>query len=182
MAKLDIIIGPMFAGKSTFLIKQIRLLKILNKKYLVVKPSIDIRYNLDNIVSHNMESEQCISLELLKDIFNYELNEIDTIFIDEAQFFQDLKETVLILLEKYYKNIYIVGLDGDFNRNKFGQILDLIPYSDSCEKIQSLCKICLDGTRGIFTKRLNNNNSQNLIGSSDLYMSVCREHYLQDYA
>ena len=75
-------------------------------------------------------------------------------------------------------NVFIVGLDGDFNRNKFGEILDLIPYADTCTKIHSLCKICKDGTPGIFSKRINNCKDQTQIGANDTYIPVCRQHYL----
>lgn len=176
-SRLDIVIGPMFAGKSSYLIKQIRLLKVLEKKYIVIKPQLDNRYSQNNVVSHNMDEEPCLTLNHINNIFEYNLNNIHTIFIDEAQFFDDLKNTVLELIENYNINIFIVGLDGDFNRNKFGEILDLIPYSDRCEKISSLCKICKDGTPGIFSKRIVNNTNQTLIGANDSYISVCREHY-----
>jgi thymidine kinase len=178
MAKLDIVIGPMFAGKSSHLIKQIRLMKVLKKKYIVIKPLLDSRYSANDVVSHNMEKEPCLCLDILSNIFNQDLHDISMICIDEAQFFPDLKENVIKLVEEYNINIFIVGLDGDFNRNKFGQIIDLIPFSDSCIKITSLCQLCLDGTPGIFSKRLTESNEQNLIGSSETYMSVCRKHYL----
>ena len=53
MATLDIIIGPMFAGKSCELIRRIRLLKVLKKEYIVIKPKIDNRYAESFIQSHN---------------------------------------------------------------------------------------------------------------------------------
>ena len=66
MAHLDIIIGPMFAGKSCELIRRIRLLKVLKKEYIVIKPKIDNRYdNLTDssmIISHNFDKEHCIQL------------------------------------------------------------------------------------------------------------------------
>jgi hypothetical protein len=58
--KLELIIGPMFSGKSTELIRKIRVIKSINKKILVIKPKIDNRYKLNRIVSHNQESEDCI--------------------------------------------------------------------------------------------------------------------------
>jgi thymidine kinase len=177
-AKLDIIIGPMFAGKSSLLIKKIRLLNVLEKKYLVIKPIFDNRYSSDNIVSHDMVKEKCLALKNINNIFNYNIIDINTIFIDEAQFFTNLVETVLRLVEENNINVFIVGLDGDSNRCKFGEILDLIPYSDTCQKINSLCKVCKDGTLAIFSKRISNIDSQKLIGAEDLYISVCRKHYL----
>jgi thymidine kinase len=179
MAVLDIIIGPMFAGKSCELIKRIRLLKVLQKKYIVVKPSIDVRYCDNMIVSHNFEKENCITLDKLEDIYKKcSLNNVQTVLIDEGQFFDDLKIVVLQLVENYNINVVISGLDGDSNRNKFGQILDLIPCADSCIKVNAYCMKCLDGTNAPFTFRKSDNEKQVLIGASDQYMPLCREHYM----
>ncbi len=185
MANLDIIIGPMFAGKSCELIRRIRLLKVLKKEYIVIKPKIDNRYdNLSDskmIVSHNFDKEHCIVLEKLNSIlsFSMDLTDINTIFIDEAQFFDDLVEVVKELVDSYKINVVITGLDGDSNRNKFGHILDLIPFCNSCTKINAACIMCLDGTPAPFSYRNKNTSSEQvLIGASDTYMSLCRHHYL----
>jgi thymidine kinase len=184
MTYLDIIIGPMFAGKSCELIRRIRLLKVLKKDYMVVKPKIDNRYdNLTDssmIVSHNLDKEHCIQLNKLEEIYSYELVNIDTIFIDEGQFFEDLVNVVKNLVELYKINVVVTGLDGDSNRNKFGHILDLIPFCNSCTKINAACIKCLNGTPAPFSyRKQNNNKEQILIGAADSYMSLCREHYLE---
>jgi thymidine kinase len=180
MGSLELIIGPMFAGKSCELFRKIRILKVLNKSYIIIKPKIDTRDKCDMIVSHNSDMESCYNLSELKDIYNMlDIINIETIFIDEGQFFSDLKEIVLELVEKYNKNIIIAGLDGDFNRGIFGHILDLIPYSDKCIKLSAMCLKCKDGTPGIFSHRLATTNEQICIGASDKYISVCRKHYLE---
>ena len=181
MAELHLIIGPMFAGKSCELIRRIRLLKVLKKNYLVIKPIIDNRYENEMIVSHNYDKEHCISLNKLNDILNLSniKNNIDTVFIDEGQFFPDLKDTVIYLVEALHINVIVSGLDGDSNRNKFGSILDLIPYSNTCTKINAACILCLDGTPAPFSFRNANIDDQILIGSTDKYMSLCRAHYLE---
>jgi thymidine kinase len=179
MANLDIIIGPMFAGKSCELIRRIRLLKVLKKEYIVIKPSIDNRYDSTMIVSHNFDKEHCIVLNKMIEIENHNLNNINTIFIDEAQFFDDLVVIVKLLVDKYKINVVVTGLDGDSNRNKFGHILDLIPYCNSCTKINAACIMCLDGTPAPFSHRVNQSAEQVLIGSTDSYMSLCRSHYLE---
>ena len=193
MANLDIIIGPMFAGKSCELIRRIRLLKVLKKDYIVIKPKIDNRYdNLYDsmIVSHNFDKEHCCVLEKLEHIFNNNLDNINTIFIDEGQFFDDLVSIVKILVEHHKINVVITGLDGDSNRNKFGHILDLIPFCNTCTKINAACIMCLDGTPAPFSfRKINNNDNNNhtdnyhtdqiLIGAGDSYMSLCRKHYLE---
>ena len=185
MANLDIIIGPMFAGKSCELIRRIRLLKVLKKEYIVVKPKIDNRYDnhfdSNMIVSHNFDKERCVVLDKMSQIYSTstDLKNIDTIFIDEGQFFEDLVEVVKKLVEDYHINVVVTGLDGDSNRNKFGHILDLIPFCNTCTKINAACIMCLDGTPAPFSYRTTPYNlNQIFIGAGDSYMSLCRKHYI----
>ena len=74
------------------------------------------------------------------------------------------------------KKIYICGLDGDFERKKFGTILDLIPLCDKVTKLTSLCSICKNGTPGIFSMRLTHETDQTVVGSEN-YIPVCRKCY-----
>ena len=99
----------------------------------------------------------------------------EVILINEAQFFNDLYETVVDMLREK-KQVYISGLDGDFERKKFGRILDLIPLCDKVTKLKSLCSLSKNGTSGIFSLRLSPEKVQTLIGS-DNYIPVCRKCY-----
>jgi thymidine kinase len=176
-SKLELIIGPMFSGKSTELIKRIRLLKIINKKVIVIKPLIDNRYISNKITSHDFDSADCYVLSCLSEINNDTLKEYDTIIIDEGQFFNDLKSTILFWIDNFNVNIIIAGLDGDFQRNPIGQILELIPYSDKCKKLNSFCNMCKDGTQAPFTFRINKSINKVLVGGAESYMPLCRNHY-----
>ena len=179
MTNLEIIIGPMYSGKSGELIKKVRLCKVLNKKYLIIKPKIDDRYSENKIVSHNLDSEDCIVLDNLTDIYTHLIPNLNSIFIDEAQFFNNLKITVLDLVETHKINVILCGLDGDFKRQKFGEILDLIPCCTSCIKKTALCLMCNDGTEALFSHRICKSDKQILVGEKNEYMSVCRAHYLK---
>jgi len=174
--KLELIIGPMFSGKSTEIIRRIRLLKIINKKIIVIKPNIDNRYHETKITSHNFESADCIVLPCLNDL-NIDITNYDTIIIDEAQFFNDLKSVVINWLENYNIDIIITGLDGDFEKNPIGQILELIPHAEKCKKINSLCNLCNDGTEGCFSFRKVESKNKILVGGVESYIPVCRKHY-----
>jgi thymidine kinase len=99
----------------------------------------------------------------------------DVILINEGQFFSDLYETVQDMLN-YEKKVYVCGLDGDFERKKFGSILDLIPFCDKITKLTSLCSICRDGTAAIFSMRLTDEKEQTVVGSTN-YIPVCRKCY-----
>lgn len=179
LAKLELIIGPMFSGKSTEIIRRIRLLKSIGKEssILVIKPKIDNRYNDNKITSHNFEVSDCITLDTLSEVYKkIDLSHIENIVIDEGQFFPDLIDCVIDFVEKRNINVVVSGLDGDYKRQPIGKILHLIPYSSSCIKLNSLCAICKNGEVAPFTKRLVNSEETVLIGGKESYIPVCRKH------
>jgi thymidine kinase len=108
----------------------------------------------------------------------FDCSQYDTILINEGQFFSDLYENVLDYVEKFNKEVYVFGLDGDFLRNKFGDILDLIPYSNTVEKLSALCANCRNGTLGNFSYRLSKEMEQMVIGADDIYKPLCRNCYI----
>jgi thymidine kinase len=125
----------------------------------------------------------CIFAENIGSIWNDskhkfydDLHNADVILINEGQFFDDLFKTVLEMVEVKHKKVYICGLDGDFLRNKFGQLTDLIPYCDKLTKLQSLCSVCKNGKKAIFSHRKTQETSQIVIGA-DNYMPLCRNCY-----
>ena len=179
MGKLELIIGPMFSGKSTELIGHIRMMKVINAKYIVIKPKIDTRYEANKIVSHNKDSECCVTVNDLNEITDDKIIDCKYLVIDEGQFIKNLKSKVLYWVEKLNKHVIVSGLDSDFQRKPIGEILDLIPYADMYKKKTALCKICNDNTPALFSHRiLNENKDQILIGTNDIYIPLCRSHYL----
>ena len=174
---LEMIIGPMFSGKSTEIIRKIRLLRSIDNKILVIKPLIDNRYICDKITTHNYESVDCIIINNLSEISEDQIKNLNTIVIDEGQFFNDLFNIIKKWLNTYNIHIIIAGLDGDFQQKPIGDILKLIPLSDKCIKLNSLCNICKDGTKAPFSFRLDESKKSILVGGSDKYIPLCRTHY-----
>ena len=187
---LEIILGGMYAGKTSRLVEIYKQCVFCNITVAVINHSIDIRYDdLDNefLSTHDQIKIPCIKTNLLFDtmahgqdnIFNSKLSILSrqVILINEGQFFPDLEEFVKLLLTQR-KHIYVCGLDGDFERKKFGQIIDLIPLCDKVTKLTSLCSICKNGTPGIFSKRISTETKQTVVGS-DNYIPVCRNCYLK---
>lgn len=179
IGKLDLIIGPMFSGKSSEIIKRIRNFKMSNKKYIVIKPSIDNRYDLNKIISHDNDSETCVMVNDITLVTDEQIENYDIIIIDEGQFFENLKDKVLYWVEKLNKYIIIGGLDGDFLRNPIGDIIKLIPYADDYVKLKAMCTHCTDGTKAIFSHKLKNKSEIIEIGEYNLYVPLCRKHYLE---
>lgn len=175
---IELIIGPMYSGKSTELMRRCMRYKAVGCNILVINHVIDTRCN-DEIATHNDYKMKAIKVSNLCEIPNnilYSGNHV--IAIDEAQFFDDLKDFIIEHENTLKTNVLISGLDGDFKKNKFGQVLDLIPYSNSVTKLNSLCMICCNGTLAPFTKRMSNIEEQILVGKSESYKSVCRTCFL----
>lgn len=171
---LEIILGPMYSGKSTRLVEVYNQCKFCDIPVTAINHTIDNRYDDELLSTHDKIKIPCIKTDNLRDILPTITS--DVILINEGQFFPDLYEAVVDMLENG-KQVYVCGLDGDFERKKFGDILDLIPLCDKVTKLTSLCSICKDGTPGIFSLRLTNDKEQTVVGSEN-YIPVCRSCYI----
>lgn len=193
---LELILGSMFSGKSTRLVEIYNQCKFCDIPVVAVNHDIDNRYDEEpSMVTHDKTKIPCIKTNMLKNIWNPELKGLSdetglisqasanclitkyskVILINEGQFFDDLFDVVNNMVN-HGKQVYICGLDGDFERKKFGQMLDLIPLCDKVTKLTSLCSICKNGTPGIFSMRLTSETAQTVVGSEN-YIPVCRRCY-----
>ena len=178
---LTIVLGPMFSGKSSYLLTSIRKYKELNWPTYIITSNLDKRYTTESkIVNHNQEYVLAdVSVNMLKTIHDKkEYLEAKLLIIEEAQFFPDLVEFVLEAVEVYEKHVIIAGLDGDASRKPFGSLLELIPYADTIVKLKALCKKCRDGTEALFTSKKTPDIATVDIGGSDKYEALCRKHYI----
>lgn len=174
MGKLNLILGPMYSGKTSTLISRYLRYKVAGKKCLLIKYKDDNRYCEDKIVTHNLIQEDAFSCTNLSE-YDSLVNDYDIILIDEIQFYKDSS----IYCDKWANDGKIVeasGLNGDFKRKPFEQISLLIPLCDSISHLTAVDKE--NGQDAPFTARLGSQSSQTLIGGDDLYKAVCRENYI----
>jgi thymidine kinase len=181
MGYLELITGPMFSGKTSVLIEQYNEhITMYNKNDIIaINYDKDIRYGSNKIISHNGLSIDCISINELSELsenftLNRKLESAKYIFINEAQFFKNLKSWVLFMIETHDKNIVLCGLDSDYKREKFGEILDLVPHADKITKLCGTCTKC--SCKSIYTHRISDETEQEVIGV-DNYIPVCRKCY-----
>lgn len=180
---IQLYIGPMFAGKTSAALQLIDTLTRQKKVFLCITSNLDKRYGEEQIINHNLKGHPATAVgRLLPLIDSTNFLEASHIIIDEAHFFPDLKEFVLLTAETYNKNVTCVGLDGDSNRKPFGEIMDLIPYCDSVTKFKANCRLCnnIAGPQrtAIFTHRIIDNPQQVCVGGTGQYESLCRRHYI----
>lgn len=176
---IRLILGPMFASKSTELIKIANRYKSIGKNILVINHFFNNRYNTNTISTHDKRSfDDCIILEKLYDMIN-KYHDIfiksDIILIEEIQFFEDAHNFVVECADKYNKDVIAVGLVATYERTPFDNISKLIPQAEEITKLSALCMQCADGTLGNFTRR--KVKEGDMIGGKDKYETVCRKHY-----
>ena len=176
---LDLILGPMFSGKTSKLLEIYKQCKFCNIPVLVINHAIDVRYTPDMLSTHDNQNIPC---EFINDLISFwksnDNENIQVVLINEGQFFENLFEAVELMLNEK-KKVYVCGLDGDFKRKKFGEILDLIPICDKVYKLQSLCALCKNGEKGIFSLRVTEDTGQTLVGVEN-YKPVCRNCYIKN--
>lgn len=171
---LDLILGPMFSGKTSLLIDKYYT-HHLSSRLLVINHLSDDRYTSSPMmVAHNQASIPCILTDSLSEL-DINMDEYDRIMINEGQLFPDLYKFVMKQVYENKKYVWVAGLDGDYLRKPFGQIQQLIPHADYVIKLQGKCSICKK-MPSIFTLRTSDETEQILIGT-DQYKPVCRVCY-----
>lgn len=180
---LEIILGPMFAGKTTEIIRRHRRLTTIGEKVLLVNHASNTRNDpmAQSISSHNNSHTQgspVLAVYLISQIFQQQraYDEAGTIIIDEGQFFEDLEENVLRMVENDGKRVIVSGLIVDARRQPFGDIRKLIGHADKVDVLYALCSVCKNGTPGIYSHK--KHRCAQTIGGSELYQTLCRRHYL----
>ncbi|GIX68867.1 thymidine kinase, cytosolic [Caerostris extrusa] len=174
--QIQVIFGPMFSGKTTELIRRLRRYQIAKHKCLIVKYAKDVRYDADNIATHDRQCLSAVCATTLTDLKSVASN-YSVIGIDEGQFFPD---TVSFAEEMANsgKIVIVAALDGTFQRKAFGDILQLVPLAESVIKLTAVCMLCFD--EASFTKRIGTETQVEVIGGTDKYMAVCRKCYKLD--
>ena len=178
---LKIILGCMFSGKTTEIFREYRRHTSCAFECLLINHLSDKRYtnNEEKISSHDGIIVNSINIgDKLFDFFKKEsyLSRYEVVFINEGQFFEDLYKFVDYVVNKKNKKVYVCGLDGDFQRKKFGSLLDIIPLADDVIKIKAICTEC-KSKDAIFTHRISQEKTQTIIGGSESYKPLCRSCY-----
>ena len=175
---LHLILGPMFSGKTTELIRIYNKYTACGIKCLMINHSYDTRYsNEGHVTSHSRGQIKSLNINRLQDLIENDACEHDVILINEGQFFPDLYEVVKMLVDNQKKHVFVCGLDGDFKREKFGQILDLIPLCDNVVKLKAVCQNCKKSD-AIYTYRKTNDTQQTIVAEKDMYSALCRNCYI----
>jgi thymidine kinase len=173
---IEVICGSMFSGKTEELIRRLKRAKIANLKVEIFKPSLDVRFHEQNIVSHDENAIPSIPISKSEEILSL-ATDVDVIGIDEAQFFDNQLPEICDRLASRGIRVIVAGLDMDYLAMPFGQIPNLLAKADYITKLHAICVRC--GNIANYSYRKSKKDDQVLIGEKDLYEPRCRNCYLK---
>lgn len=178
---IEIITGPMFAGKSEELIRRIRTLSYAHKKIVCFKPAIDDRYDTVAIASHDGEKLDAIPISSADEILEHVLPDSEVVGIDEIQFFSNEIISICEQLADRGVRVIAAGLDTDFKGEPFGPVPELLARAEFVSKLSAACTIC--GCAATRTQRLIDGKPAKyddpviLVGAKESYQARCRKHH-----
>ena len=176
---IELVIGPMYSGKSEELIRRLKRAKIAKQNIVVFKPQIDNRYSKKDVVSHSGDSIEAIPIDNSNQIYDYIDDKTQVVGIDEVQFFDDIVVDVAIDLANQGIRVITAGLDMDFKGEPFGPTPRLLAVSEFVDKIQAICSVC--GQPATRSQRLINgqpagyNDPIIQVGAVESYEARCRK-------
>ena len=176
---LETIVGAMFAGKTSELLKRILWAEHQGNRILVIKSKIDNRYSEGLISTHNNLTHDCFpmnSWENVKSNFNLSKENYDILFMDEIQFMVP-NETIDNVEEVLQKGIDVVcaGLDQDSRGKPWETSSLLLGLADKITKIYGFCNVC--GLEATKTFRKASGGKRTQVGASDIYEPRCLKHW-----
>ena len=176
---LETIVGAMFAGKTSELLKRILWAKHQNKKILVIKPIVDNRYSEKLIITHNNLSHECYAMKNWQETnkeFILKKRNYDVVFLDEVQFMEPSQtiENVELMLNAGI-NVVCAGLDQDSRGKPWETSSFLLGLSDKITKIYGFCNVC--GFEATKTYRKVEGGARTQVGAANIYEPRCLKHW-----
>lgn len=172
VGSIEVIAGSMFSGKTEELIRRLKRAIIAKQKVEIFKPAIDVRYSVNEVVSHDENSIRSTPVDHSSNILLLS-SDVDTIGIDEAQFFDKGLIEVVTKLANMGMRIVVAGLDMDFRGDPFGPMPGLMAIADHVTKVHAICVRC--GSIAQFSHRLSDKEQVVLLGEKDIYEPICRD-------
>lgn len=174
VGSIEVVCGSMFSGKTEELIRRLKRATFAKQRVEIFKPAIDVRYAVEDVVSHDENSIPCTPIENSGNLLML-CNDVDVVGIDEAQFLDKGLATICQELANNGTRVIVAGLDMDFLGKPFGPIPSLCALADHVTKLHAICVKC--GALAQFSHRLVSNEKTVMLGEKDEYEPLCRSCY-----
>ncbi len=168
---IEVICGSMFSGKTEELIRRLKRAQFAKQRVEIFKPSLDVRYNQDKVVSHDANEIMSTPVPAAANI-PILADGCEVVGIDEAQFFDDEIVRVCNDLANKGVRVIVAGLDMDFKGNPFGPMPQLMATAEYVTKVHAICT--RTGNLAQYSFRKSSNDDIVLLGEVDEYEPLCR--------
>jgi thymidine kinase len=171
---IEVICGSMFSGKTEELIRRLNRARIARQRVEIFKPVTDVRYSIEDVVSHNENAIRSTPVDTASSILLLS-GDVDVVGIDEAQFFDNALVEVCEKLANMGIRVIVAGLDMDFMGKPFGPMPQLMAVAEFVSKVHAICMKC--GSLAQYSHRLSQNEKLVMLGEKNEYEPLCRECY-----
>lgn len=172
MGWIEVIVGPMFSGKSEELIRRLRRAEIARQRVQIFKPQIDQRYAKSEIVSHSGLEIRSDNVATATEVLQRVEPRTEVVGIDEAQFLGEELISVCMKLADMGKRVIVSGLDTDFMGRPFEPMPRLLAVAEEITKLLAICVRC--GNPAVNTQRLIASEDLIVVGAQGMYEARCR--------
>ena len=175
---IEVITGPMFAGKTEELLRRVKRLEYAKKNIVVFKPLMDNRFSESEVVSHNDRRTKSVNITLSRQIFDYIDDRTEVVAVDEIQFLDHEAVGIVEFLASTGIRVIVSGLDKDFRGEPFSFMDKLLSLAEYVTKLTAICVKC--GRPATRTQRIVNGKPARyidpivLIGAEESYEARCR--------
>ncbi|PKP01725.1 MAG: thymidine kinase [Bacteroidetes bacterium HGW-Bacteroidetes-6] len=175
---IEVISGSMFSGKTEELIRRLKRAQIAKMKVEIFKPSIDVRYDETDVVSHDSNHITSTPVENSNNIMIL-AQDVDVVGIDEAQFFDEGLLDVCNYLANNGIRVIIAGLDMDYLGKPFGPMPALMSIAEYVTKVHAICMKC--GSLAQHSHRMVHNDKRIMLGEMESYQPLCRSCFVEEF-
>ncbi len=175
---IEVIAGPMFAGKTEELLRRVKRLEYAKKHVVVFKPLLDDRFSESEVVSHNNNSTKSVNISYAKQIFDFIDDQTEVVAVDEIQFLDCEAVGIMEYLASRGIRVIVSGLDKDFRGEPFSFMPKLLSLAEYVTKLTAICVKC--GKPATRTQRMVNGKPARyvdpiiMIGAEESYEARCR--------
>lgn len=184
VGRLEVIAGPMFAGKSEELLRRVRRARFARRGVVVVNHALDSRRGVGRVSSHSGTGVSSHAVSDAGQIAEHLDDDTELVAVDEAQFFGVGLVPVAAELAGRGLVVVVAGLSVTFDGQPFSPLPELMALAESVEKLTAVCSVC--GADAAFHVRVPGAPRATdalvpvatHVGGSESYAPRCRRHTL----
>ena len=180
IGRLEVVCGPMFAGKTEELLRRVRRAVIARRRVVVIGHALDTRHGADRVASHIGVDFPALAALRPEDIEAVVPDDTDVVAIDEAQFFGPGLLPVVARLAARGQVVIVAGLDVTFDGDPFEPLPSLMALAERVDKLTAICLVC--GEEAVFHVKVAGlpADADALtavnVGGTETYQARCRRH------